>query len=71
MKTAQEFRAGQVAMINGAPWVIQKAEFNKPGEDALHDDCDGCVAGEGIGQGEEFDWCCRRGLGCVHDCSGR
>ncbi len=29
MKTAQEFRAGQVANINGAPWVIQKAEFNK------------------------------------------
>ncbi|PKM13475.1 MAG: elongation factor P, partial [Gammaproteobacteria bacterium HGW-Gammaproteobacteria-5] len=27
MKTAQEFRAGQVAIINGAPWVIQKAEF--------------------------------------------
>ena len=31
MKTAQEFRAGQVANINGAPWVIQKAEFNKSG----------------------------------------
>ena len=29
MKTAQEFRAGQVANIDGSPWVIQKAEFNK------------------------------------------
>lgn len=34
MKTAQEFRAGQVANINGAPWVIQKAEFNKSGRNA-------------------------------------
>ena len=34
MKTAQEFRAGQVANINGAPWVIQKAEFNKSGGNA-------------------------------------
>ncbi|GGK06814.1 elongation factor P [Pseudomonas matsuisoli] len=34
MKTAQEFRAGQVAMINGEPWVIQKAEFNKSGRNA-------------------------------------
>lgn len=34
MKTAQEFRAGQVAIINGAPWVIQKAEFNKSGRNS-------------------------------------
>ncbi len=34
MKTAQEFRAGQVANINGAPWVIQKAEFNKSDRNA-------------------------------------
>ncbi|HLT05804.1 MAG TPA: elongation factor P [Pseudomonas sp.] len=34
MKTAQEFRAGQVASINGQPWVIQKAEFNKSGRNA-------------------------------------
>ena len=34
MKTAQEFRAGQEAMINGEPWVIQKAEFNKSGRNA-------------------------------------
>lgn len=34
MKTAQEFRAGQVAMINGEPWVIQKAEYNKSGRNA-------------------------------------
>ncbi len=34
MKTAQEFRAGQVANINGAPWVIQKAEFNKSGRNS-------------------------------------
>ncbi len=34
MKTAQEFRAGQVASINGEPWVIQKAEFNKSGRNS-------------------------------------
>ncbi len=34
MKTAQEFRAGQVAMVDGSPWVIQKAEFNKSGRNA-------------------------------------
>lgn len=34
MKTAQEFRAGQVANINGQPWVIQKAEFNKSGRNS-------------------------------------
>ena len=34
MKTAQEFRAGQVANINGSPWVIQKTEFNKSGRNA-------------------------------------
>ncbi|HKM38033.1 MAG TPA: elongation factor P [Thiopseudomonas sp.] len=34
MKTAQEFRAGQVANIDGSPWVIQKAEFNKSGRNS-------------------------------------
>lgn len=34
MKTAQELRAGQVISINGSPWVIQKAEFNKSGRNA-------------------------------------
>ncbi|MFT0211110.1 elongation factor P [Pseudomonas sp. F1_0610] len=34
MKTAQEFRAGQVVSIDGTPWVIQKAEFNKSGRNA-------------------------------------
>src|SRR5690554_400606 len=34
MKTAQEFRAGQVANIDGSPWVIQKTEFNKSGRNA-------------------------------------
>lgn len=34
MKTAQEFRAGQVININDAPWVVQKAEFNKSGRNA-------------------------------------
>ncbi|MCJ8168869.1 elongation factor P [Atopomonas sediminilitoris] len=34
MKTAQEFRAGQVALIDGSPWVIQKAEFNKSGRNS-------------------------------------
>src|SRR5690554_7126987 len=34
MKTAQEFRAGQVANINGQPWVIQKTEYNKSGRNA-------------------------------------
>lgn len=34
MKTAQEFRAGQVININNAPWVVQKAEFNKSGRNS-------------------------------------
>ncbi len=34
MKTAQEFRAGQVVSVNGSPWVIQKAEFNKSGRNS-------------------------------------
>jgi elongation factor P len=31
MKIAQEFRAGQVINLNGQPWVVLKAEFNKSG----------------------------------------
>lgn len=31
MKTAQEVRAGQVIMIDGSPWKVQKTEFNKSG----------------------------------------
>ncbi|MFY9179423.1 MAG: elongation factor P [Venatoribacter sp.] len=34
MKTAQEFRAGQVMDIEGQPWVVLKAEFNKSGRNA-------------------------------------
>ena len=34
MKTAQEFRSGQVMDINGEPWVVLKAEFNKSGRNA-------------------------------------
>lgn len=34
MKTAQECRAGNVVMIDGSPWVIQKAEYNKSGRNA-------------------------------------
>lgn len=34
MKTAQEFRSGQVMDINGQPWVVLKAEFNKSGRNA-------------------------------------
>lgn len=34
MKTAQEFRAGSVMDINGEPWVVLKAEFNKSGRNA-------------------------------------
>ena len=34
MKTAQEFRAGQVANIDGSPWLIHKTEFNKSGRNA-------------------------------------
>lgn len=34
MKTAQEFRNGQVININDAPWVVQKAEFNKSGRNS-------------------------------------
>lgn len=34
MKTAQEFRAGQVISLNGEPWVILKAEFNKSGRNS-------------------------------------
>jgi elongation factor P len=31
MKTGQELRAGNVISIDGAPWVIQKAEISKSG----------------------------------------
>ncbi|TNF34257.1 MAG: elongation factor P [Gammaproteobacteria bacterium] len=34
MKTAQELRAGQVIEIDGQPWVILKAEFNKSGRNS-------------------------------------
>lgn len=34
MKTAQECRAGNVVMIDGSPWVVQKAEYNKSGRNA-------------------------------------
>lgn len=34
MKTAQEFRSGSVMDINGEPWVVLKAEFNKSGRNA-------------------------------------
>lgn len=34
MKTAQEFRAGQVVSLNDTPWVIQKAEYNKSGRNS-------------------------------------
>ena len=31
MKTAQEFRVGNVVMVDGSPVVVQKAEYNKSG----------------------------------------
>ena len=34
MKTAQEFRAGNVMSIDGQPWVVLKAEFSKSGRNA-------------------------------------
>ncbi len=34
MKTAQEVRAGQVISINGSPWKVVKAEFNKSGRNS-------------------------------------
>lgn len=34
MKTAQEIRAGQVMMIAGSPWKVQKTEFNKSGRNS-------------------------------------
>tara|TARA_R110002167_G_scaffold13893_2_gene56983 strand:+ start:21826 stop:22392 length:567 start_codon:yes stop_codon:yes gene_type:complete len=34
MKTAQEIRAGQVMMIDGSPWKVQKTEFNKSGRNS-------------------------------------
>ncbi len=34
MKIAQELRVGNVFMMNGAPMVVQKAEYNKSGRNA-------------------------------------
>ncbi|WP_173271812.1 elongation factor P [Thiosulfatimonas sediminis] len=34
MKTAQEFRAGNVMMLNDQPMVVQKAEFSKSGRNS-------------------------------------
>lgn len=34
MKTAQEFRAGNVMMVEGQPWVVLKAEYNKSGRNS-------------------------------------
>ena len=34
MKTAQEFRAGNVMLIDGSPWVVLKAEFSKSGRNS-------------------------------------
>ena len=34
MKTAQELKAGNVISINGAPWIVLKAEYNKSGRNA-------------------------------------
>ncbi|AIL33227.1 elongation factor P [Basilea psittacipulmonis] len=34
MKTAQELRVGNVAMVDGQPLVVQKAEYNKSGRNA-------------------------------------
>ena len=34
MKTAQELKAGNVVNINGAPWVVLKAEYNKSGRNS-------------------------------------
>lgn len=34
MKTAQELRVGNVAMVNGDPLVVQKTEYNKSGRNS-------------------------------------
>ena len=34
MKTAQEMRVNSVALIDGQPWLIQKAEFTKSGRNS-------------------------------------
>ncbi len=34
MKIAQELRSGNVISIDGSPWVIQKAEYNKSGRNS-------------------------------------
>ena len=34
MKTAQEFRAGNVMLIDGQPWVVLKADFSKSGRNS-------------------------------------
>jgi len=34
MKTAQEMKPGSVALIDGQPWLIQKAEYTKSGRNS-------------------------------------
>lgn len=34
MKIAQELRSGNVIVVNGAPLVVQKTEYNKSGRNA-------------------------------------
>ena len=34
MKTAQEVRAGQVIMVDNAPMIVLKAEYNKSGRNS-------------------------------------
>jgi elongation factor P len=34
MKNAQELRAGNVVNVNGQPWVVLKAEYNKSGRNS-------------------------------------
>ena len=34
MKTAHDFRIGQVLSLNGQAWVILKTEFNKSGRNS-------------------------------------
>jgi elongation factor P len=34
MKTAQEMKPNSVALIDGQPWLIQKAEFTKSGRNS-------------------------------------
>ena len=34
MKSAQELRVGNVAMVDGQPLVVQKSEYNKSGRNS-------------------------------------